>query len=141
MMDIFRRIKRGATKKSIFVYLTTTSAEGVITPKTGLAYNSAGIVLSYARVRSARVAITPADLAAITTAWTSGGFKEVDAANMPGVYRLDVPDAAFAVGADVDAVVVSLKFDNTDAKNVLIALHDDPEDYTGWTSDTVRANS
>ena len=43
----------------------------------------------------------------VTGAFSSGGFVEVDATNMPGVYRLDLPDAVCATG--VNSVVVMLK--------------------------------
>jgi hypothetical protein len=48
-----------------------------------------------------------ASLAAIDSAHTDGGFKEVDATNMQGWYRFDVPDDLFVTGADW--VVVSLQ--------------------------------
>lgn len=73
--------------------------------KTGIAFGD--VTGSYVRQRSARVSITMASLAAATTAWTSGGWFEIDATNMPGLYRFDVPDNAFAAGAD--QVVVSAK--------------------------------
>jgi hypothetical protein len=38
--------------------------------------------------------------------WTAGGFAEVNASTMPGVYRLDLPDAVVAAGADDVTVVV-----------------------------------
>ena len=41
------------------------------------------------------------------SAHSDGGFVEVDATNMPGVYRLDLPDAVCATG--VNSVVVMLK--------------------------------
>jgi hypothetical protein len=41
-----------------------------------------------------------------TGAWTSGGFAEIDSSLVPGVYRLDVPDAAFASGSDDVTIVV-----------------------------------
>jgi hypothetical protein len=66
------------------------------------------------------VAITLADLAAITTAWSSGGFKEVDAVNMPGWYRLDVPNAALALSAD--EVVVTLIKDAVVAAATVIPI-------------------
>ena len=40
-----------------------------------------------------------ADLAAITDAHSDGGFIEIDAANLPGWYRLDLADALLAAGA------------------------------------------
>jgi hypothetical protein len=42
----------------------------------------------------------------MTDGWVSGGFKEVNASTMPGVYRLDLPNAALAAGADDVTIVV-----------------------------------
>jgi hypothetical protein len=47
-----------------------------------------------------------ASLASSSAAWTTGGFIEVDAALMPGVYRYDVPNVVFATA---DKSVVMLK--------------------------------
>lgn len=90
-------IKAGATSQSINIWIqdsSSTTGAGL----TGLAYNTAGLVSYYALPKAAPVAITLATLAAITTAYASGGFKEIDATNMPGWYRLDLPDAALASG-------------------------------------------
>jgi hypothetical protein len=65
---------------------------------TGLVFNSAGLTCYYALPRAAAVSVTLATLAAVTSAYSSGGFKEIDATNMPGWYRLDIPDAALASG-------------------------------------------
>lgn len=94
-------VRYGTKSKSVYIFLELAGA-----PVTGVAFNTAGILASYAGEKLARVAITPVTLAAITTAWTSGGFKELDATNMPGWYRLDVPDAAFSLNAD--AVIISI---------------------------------
>lgn len=100
-----RIIKAGATSQSIYVeILDSTSTTGG--RKTGLVYNSAGLTAYYALVGASAVQITLATLAAANSAWSSGGFKEVDATNMPGVYRLDVPNAALASGP---GVVITLK--------------------------------
>lgn len=48
--------------------------------------------INYTRTREAAVAITLADLALITSAWASGGVKEIGG----GRYRLDLPNAAVA---------------------------------------------
>lgn len=74
-------------------------------PKTGLAYTD--ITGSYVRTGGSRTAITMATLAAANSAYSSGGFKEVDATNQPGLYRVDWPDAALATGSD--KVIFSLK--------------------------------
>jgi hypothetical protein len=101
-----RSIKKGATSQSIyFDVLDSTSTTGG--RKTGLVYNSSGLTAYYVRNQGSPTAITLATLSAANSAWSSGGFKEVDATNMPGLYRLDVPDAAFATGADT--VVITIK--------------------------------
>jgi hypothetical protein len=107
MADMFHSsrtstVLTGSTSKSFFIEIVTS----VGAPATGLAFGTVGLIASYAGTKLARVAITPADLAAITTAWSSGGFKEVDATNMPGVYRIDVPDAALALAVPEVNVVI-----------------------------------
>jgi hypothetical protein len=61
---------------------------------------AADMTLSYWRQGGTRTAVTASDLGSVNAAWSSGGVKEVDATNMPGTYRIDWPDAAFAPGAD-----------------------------------------
>lgn len=109
-------VTRGTTSKSVFIYVQAASG----LPATGLAFDTASLLASYAGTKLARVAITLADLAAITTAWTSGGFKEVDATNMPGWYRLDVPNAALALAAD--EVVVTIIKDGVAAGATVIPI-------------------
>jgi len=97
---------KGATSQSIyFEILDSTSTSGG--RKTGIAYNTSGLTAYYVRQGGSATSITLATLAAANSAYSSGGFKEVDATNMPGVYRLDIPDAALASGAD--SVIVTLK--------------------------------
>ena len=101
-----RTIKKGATDQTVYVeVLDSTSTTGG--RKTGLVYNSSGLTAYYARNGAAAAAITLATLAAANSAHSDGGFKEVDATNMPGIYRLDLPDAAVASGAE--SVVITLK--------------------------------
>ena len=73
---------------------------------TGVSYNTSGLVAHYTRENSAPVAITLVSQTA-SGAWTSGGFAEVSSSNAPGLYRLDVPNAAFASG--VGKVIVSIR--------------------------------
>jgi hypothetical protein len=99
-------LKAGATSQSIYIeVLDSTSTTGG--RKTGLAYNTSSLTAYYVRAGGSATAITLATLAAANSAYSSGGFKEVDATNMPGVYRLDIPDAAIA--ASVSSVVVTIK--------------------------------
>ena len=88
-------IAPGSTSQSIELYLGAT----------GLTASTSGLSAWYNRTRTASVSI-PLVARTIAQAWTSGGFAEVDATNMPGVYRLDLPDAALAAGADDVTIVV-----------------------------------
>jgi len=88
-------IAPGSTSQSIELYLGAT----------GLTASTSGLSARYNRTRTASVDI-PLVARTIAQAWTSGGFAEVDATNMPGVYRLDLPDAALAAGADDVTIVV-----------------------------------
>lgn len=97
-----RLIKNGATSQSIDVIIRNVDGD----PITGLVYNSTNLIASYALLRNTSVAITLATLAAANSAWSSGGFKEVDATKHPGRYRLDLPDAA-CTGADSCVVTLT----------------------------------
>lgn len=83
----------GLTSQTIDLFIrdsSSTTGQGL----TGLAYNSGSLVASYRKgATGSRVAITLATQT-VTGAYSSGGFVEIDATNMPGVYRLDLPNAA-----------------------------------------------
>jgi len=96
-------IKAGSTSVSVPVILRKTADN---TENTGTL--AANITAYYWRQGGTPTAVTAAsDLAAITSAFSAGGWKAADATNAPGTYRLDVDDAAFATGADW--VVISVK--------------------------------
>jgi hypothetical protein len=99
-------IKAGSTDVSIGFALRKTTDS---TEQTGKV--ASDMTVSYWRQGGSRTAISPSDLAAVNSAHSDGGVKEVDATNMPGVYRLDLPDAAVATGADW--VMVSVKVAST----------------------------
>jgi len=82
-------IKPGTISYSEYVQLNTT----------GLSFSTPGISASYVRSGAARVGISLVSQT-VSGVWTSGGFVEVDAVNMPGLYRIDVPDGALASGAN-----------------------------------------
>lgn len=93
-------IQAGLTSKTINIFIQDSrSASGA--GLTGLVFNTAGLTAYYALPLAASVAISLVTLAAVTTAYASGGFKEIDATNMPGWYRLDLPNAAIASGTFV----------------------------------------
>lgn len=90
LLDI---LKKGVTDRSVTLRIID-STDG--TPETGVVFNTSGIDLWYRREAEAKTSITEATLAALTTAHSDGGFLHVS----DGEYRLDVPDAAFATGAN-----------------------------------------
>lgn len=96
----------GATSQSILLkILDSTSTTGA--GKTGLVFNTASLVAYYSRNGVAATAISLVTQT-VTGAWTSGGFVEIDATHAPGLYRLDVPDAALAYASGVTTVVISM---------------------------------
>jgi len=88
-------IAPASTSQSIELYLGATD----------LAFSTSGLAAYYVRNQAAPVAITLVTQTA-TGAWTSGGFAEISSSLVPGVYRLDVPNAAFAAGASDVTIVV-----------------------------------
>lgn len=84
-----------STSKIVRVYLTTLATGAALT----------GVVFGDITGRyiiegaASSVAITLATMTVGT--WATGGFKEIDATNMPGWYELGVPNAAFASGNSV----------------------------------------
>jgi len=88
-------IAPASTSQSIELYLGVT----------GLTFGTSGLAAYYVRNQSAPVAITLVTQTA-TGAWSSGGFAEISSSLVPGVYRLDVPNAAFAAGASDVTIVV-----------------------------------
>ena len=109
-------IAPGSTSQSIELYLGAT----------GLTASTAGLSARYNRTRTASVSISLV-ARTIAQAWTSGGFAEVDSTNMPGVYRLDVPDAALAAGAD-DVTIVVRGASGTNGAVMTVALIAEPTD-------------
>lgn len=90
-----RTFQAGATSQTIDVFIQDTSQTNG-TGLTGLAFNTSGLTAYYrAGGQGASTVIALATQTA-TGAWSSGGFCAVDATNMPGVYRLDIPNAILA---------------------------------------------
>lgn len=106
MATLIDIVTKDATDRSVTIRIIDSS-DG--TPETGVVFNTSGIDLWYRREGAAKVSITEADLAtpALTDAHADGGFLHIG----DGEYRLDLPDAAFATGAnhvDVGGVVTGM---------------------------------
>ena len=127
-------IAPGSTSQSIELYLGAT----------GLTYATSGLAAYFVRNREAPTPITLVTQTATGT-WASGGFAEISSAFTPGVYRLDVPNAAFIAGAsDVTIVVrgasgtngavltVTLSSGGLTAAQTAAAVWDEP--YTSHTT-------
>jgi hypothetical protein len=89
---LLQQFTKGSTSRSVEVTILDATT-GV--PTAGLAFNSSGIDLEYCREATACTDITEVTQT-VGGAWTSGGFVSKG----HGVYRLDVPDAAFATGVN-----------------------------------------
>lgn len=96
-------ITPGSTSVSIDVYIQDTAGA----PRTGLLFNAAGLVAWRRRGNGSPTSITLATLANAQAAWSSGGFVEISASNMPGWYRLDLPNDAIDVDADFCNIAIT----------------------------------
>lgn len=98
------KLLRSTTSKitRLFIQDTTlATGAGLI----GLTSGSAGITAYY--LREGDPSATAITLSAGTVGtWSSGGFVAADAANLPGLYEMGLPNAALASG---NSVVVMLK--------------------------------
>jgi hypothetical protein len=94
----------GSTGHSEYIYIIDSlSSTGL--GKTGISYNTSGLNAHYVRSAGSATTITLASQTA-TGAWISGGWAEVDGTRMPGLYRVDLPDAIFASGSDKSIVFI-----------------------------------
>lgn len=96
-------VKAGSTNVSVYYYIVQdASGTSPGEPVTGLLFSDieTGGSASYMRQGGARVDLTLITLASASATHANGGFILVDDTNMPGLYRCDYPDAAFAAGVD-----------------------------------------
>ena len=140
-------INAGSTDVSVYVYIvedagSTNPGE----PITGLLFSDieTGGSASYMRQGAARtdftlVTQTPAG------AHTDGGFVEVDSTNIPGVYRVDVPDAAFTAGVNQTIIqVIPAAANNALVSPVLVDIMQTVPQVTtvnGIATDVITASS
>ncbi len=132
-------IAAGSTSVSINVYFVDDdggTAPGE--PTTGLLFSDieTGGSASYQRQGAARVDFTLITRT-VAEAYSAGGFILIDDTNMPGLYRLDIPDAALASGVDYVMIqLVAASGNNSIMRPIQI-------DIAGWldTSDRVDVGS
>lgn len=88
-------ILAGATDQSVDVFIqdaASTTGAGL----TGLAYNTASLTCYYRKGATGTATALTLAPQTVGGAHTDGGFAEIDATNMPGLYRLDLSDAPVA---------------------------------------------
>ena len=115
------KIKEGTTSKILRIFIqdaTATDGSG----KTGV---SSATCYWIAEGDSSPTQLTISVSGTVGT-YLSGGLKEVDATNMPGVYELGIPDACLDNTSD-GSVLIMLK--GTDLVPVLIEIELDKIDY------------
>ena len=121
-------ITAGSTNVSLYVYFVDDdggTAPGE--PTTGKLFSDieTGGSASYMRQGAARTDFTLVTLASASAAHTDGGFILVDDTNMPGLYRVDVPDATFATGVDFAVIqLVMASANNSIMRPLLVDLTD-----------------
>lgn len=130
-----------ANSSRVTIYLEMKDSASPFQPKTGFAFNSAGIVMSYSKKRQAAVTITPVTLSSATAAWVSGGIKEVDATNMVGVVRFDLPNTMFVQTGIDDEVLFSVKATGYEPMAVRIPLIRQEKADLPWNAATIRTNN
>lgn len=98
------QIVRGAASQRLQLYLKSAST-AYPSPLTGLAYNTPGLRAAW--FRDGDAVATPILLTSGTAGvFAAGGFLEIDAINLPGLYELGVPDAVW-IGATRATLVIS----------------------------------
>ncbi len=102
-MKISRVIGTTSQIVEVFILDTSSTTGG---GKTGLVFNTSGLICYYKRNTAASATAVSLVTATVGT-WTSSGFKEVDATHMPGVYEIGVPNAALVTGADTVTFMLS----------------------------------
>ena len=87
-----RAIRKSSTDQSVVIRIL--DLDGL--PNETIEHDSPGIALWYRREGGTKQTITPVALAALDSAHTDGGLEHIS----DGYYRLDLPDAAIASGAN-----------------------------------------
>jgi len=121
-------VTAGSIDRSVYYYIVQdASGASPGEPVTGLLFSDieTGGSASFVRQGAARVDLTLVTLSSASTTHTDGGFIEVDATNMPGLYRCDYPDAAWITGVDqIFCQIVVAAAKNAVAAPILIDLTD-----------------
>ena len=125
--------KAGATSQIFQVFIqdsSSTTGAGL----TGLVFNSASLTAYYHRDTDTTATVITLVTMTVGT-FTSSGFAQIDATNMPGFYQLCIPNAALASGAS--SVVIHLKGATNMAPLPIEVDLDAQVDVTFWNGTVV----
>jgi len=121
-------ILAGVTSKRMVVFIqdaTSTFGAGL----SGLTYASSGLAWYWWRDDTGNNAGQAVTLVTATRGtWTSGGFKEIDSANLPGFYEIGIPNAVLATGATWAVMMLQGATDMVPVKIELQLVAFDPND-------------
>lgn len=100
-MNIWQQIQ-GDTDVSLTIYLHDLTTNG---PAAGLTITD--LDFTYCRPGEAAVKVDLTALGAVTGAHEDNKAIEIDSTNLPGTYRLDIPDAVSATGARIASIGIN----------------------------------
>lgn len=131
-------IKAGATSQSVNIFVrdsssTTGAGLASVAPAGGALLSGTKLYYSFTGANaSAGVAVSLSVLAAVNSAYSSGGIVTIDGTNMIGFVRVDLPDASITTGKG--RVVSFLLFGGTNMAPTPFEI-----ELTGWDNqDAVR---
>ncbi len=90
-----REFLAGATSQTCDIFIqdsSSTTGAGL----SGLVFNTANLKAYYRKGATGSATAITLATQTVGGAWSSGGFVEIDATNMKGMYRFDIPDTVLA---------------------------------------------
>jgi len=131
------KLKEGTTSKIVTVFIqdsSSTTGAGL----TGLLFNTASLTGYW--IAEGDATATQITMATMTIGtWATGGFIEVDATNLPGVYQVGIPDVVIDNTSE-GSVVVMYK-GATNMAPCVLEIELDAIDYRGGVVPTVTTLS
>lgn len=97
-------VKTGSVDQTLDVFISD-SASTTGAGKTGLVFNTASLVCYYRTGATGTATALALVTQTVGGAHSDGGFVEIDATNMPGMYRLDLSDTIVAAAGSVSMML------------------------------------
>ena len=106
-MSASQVVQKSSTSKWIYIRLYDSST---FTMKTGITYNSSGALCWFTPEGALPTIHTLGPLTNAGSAYSPGGFVEVSAASLPGLYRLDLWNNSFTSVSTQNQVELGITF-------------------------------